>query len=180
VSFDVKNLDLREFLDLIGKTGGLNVIVDPSATNTEPFDLRLTDVPWDQALDIVLRQNRLVAQLNGNVLRIRQAPTPAPESITMDFEIYRSGSLLGAPRITTILAHGATLAIGSVSGSEMKITATPSRTIEGKIRIELEIFVGNSGTREVLIVSSGEQRSISWRSSAGEPLEARITAVEII
>jgi beta-lactamase regulating signal transducer with metallopeptidase domain len=180
VSFDLRDVNLREFLDLIGKTSGFNVLVDPSVPNTELPILHLTDVPWDQALDIVLKQNRLAAQIDGNALRIRQAPAPAPESITMTFEIYRSGSLLGAPRITTVVTHGATVGVtqGAVAGGDMKITATPSRTVDGKIQIEMEIFVGSSGTRDVLVVSSGEQRSITWRSSSGELLEARITAVE--
>ncbi len=36
---------------------------------------RLTDVPWDQALDIVLKQNQLRGELQGNILRIATAAT---------------------------------------------------------------------------------------------------------
>ena len=183
ISLDVNALD--DFLKLMGTTSGLNVILDPSVGNIEPFTLRLTDVPWDQALDIVLRQNHLVGQLDGNVLRIRQTPTPVPESITMDFEIYRNGLLLGAPRITAVSTHGATIVLSKVNAlitgvvdGDIKITATPTATSDNRIRIQLEIFVDKSGVRDVLVVSNGEQRSISWRSSAGETLEARVTASE--
>jgi hypothetical protein len=180
ISLNVAGLSLRDFFSLIGASSGLNVIVDSSVNDIGPLDLRLTDTPWDQALDIVLRMRGLVGQLDGNVLRIRKAPTSAQESITVDFEIYKNGSILGAPRITTVVTHAATVAVARGTGTtdDLKITATPSRTGEGKIQIQLEIFVGNSGTRDVLVVSSGEQRSVSWRSSSGEPLEARITASE--
>jgi beta-lactamase regulating signal transducer with metallopeptidase domain len=180
ISLNVNGMSSGDFFRLIGETSGLNVIVDPSLPEIGPLVFHVTNIPWDQLLDGVLTPYRLISQLDGNILRILQAPTPAQESITMDFEIYRNGSMLGAPRITTVVAHSATVGVsqGGAAGIDIKITATPSRTSEGKIRIELEIFVGNSGTREVLFVSSGEQKSISWRSSSGESLEARITAVE--
>lgn len=182
VSFDVRSLTLREFFKLIGTTSGLNISTDPSINDLEPFNLRLTDVPWDQALDIVMKQNHLIGELKGNVLRIQQAPTPVAEAFTMTFEIYRNGSLIGAPRITTTEKQQATVAQGkgttdgNVPGpDDLKISATPSRSADDRISLNLEIFVGAGGTRNNLVVSSGEQRSISWRSSSGDSLEARIT-----
>jgi len=69
VSFDVRDLDLKDFFRLISETSGLNIILDPNVSGTLPM-LHLTDVPWDQALDVVLKQNQLGGQLQGNVLRI--------------------------------------------------------------------------------------------------------------
>jgi type IV pilus assembly protein PilQ len=74
VSFDVRDLDLRDFFRLISETSGLNVTTDQNVTGTLPV-FRLTDVPWDQALDIVLKQNQLRGELQGNVLRIATAAT---------------------------------------------------------------------------------------------------------
>ena len=74
VSFDVRDLDLRDFFRLISETSGLNVTTDQNVSGTLPV-FRLTDVPWDQALDIVLKQNQLRGELQGNVLRIATAAT---------------------------------------------------------------------------------------------------------
>jgi len=59
---------------LISETSGLNVTTDQNVSGTLPV-FRLTDVPWDQALDIVLKQNQLRGELQGNVLRIATAAT---------------------------------------------------------------------------------------------------------
>jgi type IV pilus assembly protein PilQ len=69
VSFDLTGMSLADFFRLIGEISGLNIVLDPGVTGTIPV-LRLTEVPWDQALDIVLRNFQLTGQLQGNVLRI--------------------------------------------------------------------------------------------------------------
>ena len=74
VSFDVRDLDLKDFFRLISETSGLNVTTDQNVAGTLPV-FRLTDVPWDQALDIVLKQNQLKGELSGNILRIATVAT---------------------------------------------------------------------------------------------------------
>jgi hypothetical protein len=125
ISLNVNGLSLISFFKLIGETSGLNVVIDPDVSDMGTVTLRLTDIPWDQALDIVLRQNSLIGQLDGNVLRIRQAPTPAPESITMDFEIYR----MVPARFAKDHNRDCAWCNGGKGGpgSDLKITATPSR-----------------------------------------------------
>ena len=56
---------------------GLNIIVDPNVTGS--VTLVLDAVPWDQALDIVLKNNRLGKTLEGNVLRIARMDTLTAE-----------------------------------------------------------------------------------------------------
>jgi type IV pilus assembly protein PilQ len=53
---------------LIGEISGLNIVLDPDVKGT--LTIFLNDVPWDQALDVVLKNNSLGKQLEGNVLRI--------------------------------------------------------------------------------------------------------------
>jgi type IV pilus assembly protein PilQ len=55
---------------LIHEISGLNIIIDPNVTGA--VTVVLDSVPWDQALDIVLKNNRLGKVLEGNVLRIAQ------------------------------------------------------------------------------------------------------------
>lgn len=73
ISVNLKDVDLRDFFRLIHEISGLNVVVDPSVKGT--LTIVLDDVPWDQALDIVLHNNDLDKQLDGNVLRIATKDT---------------------------------------------------------------------------------------------------------
>src|SRR5579875_840406 len=73
ISVNLKNVDLQDFFRLIHEISGLNVVVDPNVKGT--LTLVLDNVPWDQALDIVLKNNDLADQLQGNVLRIATKAT---------------------------------------------------------------------------------------------------------
>ncbi|MBV9182154.1 MAG: AMIN domain-containing protein, partial [Acidobacteria bacterium] len=68
ISVNLKDVDLKDFFRLIHEISGLNVVLDPDVKGT--LTIVLDDVPWDQALDIVLKNNSLARQLDGNVLRI--------------------------------------------------------------------------------------------------------------
>ena len=68
ISVNLKDVDLKDFFRLIHEISGLNVVLDPSVHGT--VTLVLDEVPWDQALDIVLRNNGLTQEIDGNVLRI--------------------------------------------------------------------------------------------------------------
>jgi type IV pilus assembly protein PilQ len=67
-SFDLSGVDVKEFFRLISNISGLNIILDQNVAGT--LNIRLVDVPWDQALDVVLRNFQFGARLEGNVLRI--------------------------------------------------------------------------------------------------------------
>ncbi len=73
ISVNLKDVDLKDFFRLIHEISGLNVVLDPAVRGT--LTLVLDDVPWDQALDIVLQNNGLDKQLQGNVLRIATRET---------------------------------------------------------------------------------------------------------
>src|SRR5947199_8327905 len=68
ISVNLKDVDLKDFFRLIHEISGLNIVLDPGVNGS--LTLVLDDVPWDQALDIVLKNNGLDRQLDGNVLRI--------------------------------------------------------------------------------------------------------------
>ncbi len=77
ISLNLKDVDLKDFFRLIHEISGLNIIVDPNVTGN--VTLVLDAVPWDQALDIVLKNNRLGKTLEGNVLRIARVETITAE-----------------------------------------------------------------------------------------------------
>ena len=73
ISVNLKDVDLKDFFRLIHEISGLNIVVDPAVHGT--VTLVLDEVPWDQALDIVLQNNDLASQVDGNVLRIATQDT---------------------------------------------------------------------------------------------------------
>jgi type IV pilus assembly protein PilQ len=78
ISVNLKDVDLRDFFRLIHEISGLNVVVDPQVKGS--LTIVLDDVPWDQALDIVLKNNDLDKQLDGNVLRVATRETIKKEA----------------------------------------------------------------------------------------------------
>jgi type IV pilus secretin PilQ/predicted competence protein len=81
ISVNLKDVDLADFFRLIHEISGLNIVVDPAVKGT--LTIVLDNVPWDQALDIVLKNNDLDKQLDGNVLRIATRATLKAEAQEM-------------------------------------------------------------------------------------------------
>ena len=81
ISVNLKDVDLKDFFRLTHEISGLNLIIDPNGIGS--VTLVLDSVPWDQALDIVLKNNRLGRVLEDNVLRIATLQTLAAEAQQM-------------------------------------------------------------------------------------------------
>jgi type IV pilus assembly protein PilQ len=71
IDLKVTNADVTDVLRTFAQISGLNVIVQPGVTGTVTAELE--NVPWDQALEQILKINNLDYELDGNVMRI--APT---------------------------------------------------------------------------------------------------------
>ena len=78
ISVNLKDVDLQEFFRLIHEISGLNIVLDPNVAGS--VTLIMIDVPWDQILDIVLRNSNLDKTIEGNVLRIASRATLKQES----------------------------------------------------------------------------------------------------
>jgi type IV pilus secretin PilQ/predicted competence protein len=81
ISLDFQGADLRAVLRTFAEISGLNIVIDPAIQGT--VDVALRDVPWDQALDIILRANRLGYSVDGTIVRI------APLNVLADEEAQR-------------------------------------------------------------------------------------------
>lgn len=68
ISLDLKDADLKDVLRTFADLTGLNIAIDPGVNGS--VTVNFADVPWDQALDLILRQNNLTFVLEGNVMRI--------------------------------------------------------------------------------------------------------------
>jgi type IV pilus assembly protein PilQ len=77
VSLDFQGADLRAVLRTFSEISGLNLVIDPNINGT--VDVALRDVPWDQALDIILRANKLGYVVDGTIVRIAPLTTLAAE-----------------------------------------------------------------------------------------------------
>ena len=104
ISVNLKDVDLRDFFRLIHEISGLNVVLDPAVKGS--LTIVLDEVPWDQALDIVLQNNSLDKQLNGNVLRIATRSTLKTEAETQR-DLERAQAEAVAPvTVTRVLSYG--------------------------------------------------------------------------
>ncbi len=66
--FDFQGADLRMVLRSFAELGGLNLVIDPAVSGT--IDIKLTRVPWDQALEVILKTSKLGYIVEGTVVRI--------------------------------------------------------------------------------------------------------------
>jgi type IV pilus assembly protein PilQ len=81
VSLDFQGADLRSVLRTFAEISSLNMVIDPAVQGT--VEVALRDVPWDQALDMILRANKLGYLVDGNIVRI------APLTVLADEEAQR-------------------------------------------------------------------------------------------
>ena len=79
ISVNLKDVDLKDFFRLIHEISGLNIVLDPNVKGS--ITIVLDDVPWDQALDIVLKNSQLDRELQGNVLRIAATESLRKEAV---------------------------------------------------------------------------------------------------
>ncbi len=68
LTLDFQNITVREALNVIADFTNLNVVISDTVTGN--LTLRLKDVPWDQALDIILQTRGLDMRKNGNVIQV--------------------------------------------------------------------------------------------------------------
>src|SRR5690606_6701171 len=86
VTFNFQDIPTRSVLQLIADVSDLNIVVADSVQGN--VTLRLINVPWDQALDIVLRARGLDKRRNGNVIWVApQAEIAAREQALADARI---------------------------------------------------------------------------------------------
>jgi type IV pilus assembly protein PilQ len=103
ISVNLKDVDLRDFFRLIHEISGLNVVLDPAVKGT--LTIVLDEVPWDQALDIVLQNNGLDKQLNGNVLRIATRTTLKTEAETQRDLEKAQAEAIAPVTVTRVLSY---------------------------------------------------------------------------
>jgi type IV pilus assembly protein PilQ len=116
IDLKVTNADVTEVLRTFGQISGLNIIVQPGVAGTVTAEL--DNVPWDQALEQVLKINGLSYELDGNVMRIapvavlRQEATEKQQLVQAQAlsiplrTVFRRLSYASAANLATLLKSG--------------------------------------------------------------------------
>jgi type IV pilus assembly protein PilQ len=84
ISLNFQNIPLRELLHVFADITNFNIVVSDSVSGN--VSLRLNDVPWDQALEIVLQQKNLAMRKSGSVLWI----APQDELAARDEQLVKT------------------------------------------------------------------------------------------
>ena len=98
ITLKLKDADVHDVLRLIGDTSGFNIVIHPAVQGK--ITVSLEQVPWDQALDVVLTTLKLGAERNDSVLRVLPRELLLAEK-QQDLDSKKL-SLATAPRITRI------------------------------------------------------------------------------
>jgi type IV pilus assembly protein PilQ len=103
ISVNLKDVDLKDFFRLVHEISGLNVVLDPQVKGS--LTIVLDDVPWDQALDIVLKNNDLARQLEGNVLRVATVETLRKEAESKRAQLEAEALAVEKVTVTRFLSY---------------------------------------------------------------------------
>ncbi len=101
IDVDYQSANLRSVLRNLAEIGGINLILDVSVPTTAAVDLKLTQVPWDQVMDVVLKSGQLTYELEGPVLRVltRDALTKEKQAEVDQRRVTRQAAELDTIRV---------------------------------------------------------------------------------
>ncbi|HEX6183126.1 MAG TPA: type IV pilus secretin PilQ [Pyrinomonadaceae bacterium] len=121
INLNVVNADIRDILNYITEQYGVNFVVDSSVTRV-PVTINVTDVPWNFALDSILKANRLGVEVNGNILRVATLNVLKDEAkIRAEEEAartaLRAAQLENAPLVTEFIRLNYARASGSLAST---------------------------------------------------------------
>lgn len=118
ISLDFQDIEVRRVLQLLADFTGINMVTADSVQGN--ITLRLKDVPWDQALDIILKTKNLDKRRNGNVIWI------APVSELIKAEEEEAKALAQSVKLAPIQTEYMQLSYAKVADIEKLITQTKS------------------------------------------------------
>jgi type IV pilus assembly protein PilQ len=112
INLNVVSADVRDILNYITEQYGINFVID-SSVGAVPVTVNVQDVPWNLALEMILRSNRLGVQVNGNILRIATVDSLAKEAETE--KVINDAKLENTVLVTEFLRLNYARASGTLS-----------------------------------------------------------------
>jgi type IV pilus assembly protein PilQ len=112
INLNVVNADIRDILNYITEQYGVNFVID-SSVGAVPVTVNVSDVPWNIALDAVLKANRLGIEVNGNILRVATNDVLAKEADTQ--KVINDSRLDASPLVTEFIRLNYARASGTLA-----------------------------------------------------------------
>jgi type IV pilus assembly protein PilQ len=112
INLNVVNADIRDLLNYITEQYGVNFVID-SSVGAVPVTVNVSDVPWNVALDAILRANRLGVDVNGNILRVATIEVLATEAASQ--QKIRDAQLDNSPLVTEFIRLNYARASGTLA-----------------------------------------------------------------
>lgn len=112
INLNVVNADIRDILNYITEQYGVNFVIDSSVAAV-PVTVNVQDVPWNIALDAVLKANRLGIEVNGNILRVATTDVLAKEAETQ--KVINDSRLDASPLVTEFIRLNYARASGTLA-----------------------------------------------------------------
>ncbi len=123
ISLEFKNADIRDVIRILSEVSGLNFVVDPDVKGT--VTVKLDNVPWDQALDVILRTNKLGKVVEEGIVRIATLKSLAQEGRAQ--ESARKALEKTKPMVLEVIP------LNFVEADKVKDLITPLLSDEGKV-----------------------------------------------
>lgn len=121
LSLNFQNIDIRSVLQVIADFTNFNIITSDSVVGN--VTLRLKDVPWDQALDIILQSKGLGMRKNGNVIWI------APDKEILERDEYQSKARLSSTQSEPMQTETFRLSFAKAEDVEKLVTGQLTKSL---------------------------------------------------
>src|SRR5438132_6514598 len=112
INLNVVNADIRDILNYVTEQYGINFVID-SSVGAVPVTVNVQDVPWNLALDALLRANKLGVEVTGNILRVATAETLAKETEVQ--KVITDARLDNSPLVTEFIRLNYARASGTLA-----------------------------------------------------------------
>ena len=112
INLNVVNADIRDILNYVTEQYGINFVID-SSVGAVPVTVNVQDVPWNLALDALLRANKLGVEVNGNILRVATAEMLAKEAEVQ--KVITDARLDNSPLVTEFIRLNYARASGTLA-----------------------------------------------------------------
>ncbi|ACU90068.1 type IV pilus secretin PilQ [Desulfomicrobium baculatum] len=145
ISIDLQDADVEHVLRLISEISGYNLILDDDISGK--ISLKLVDIPWDQALDLVLLQRGLGMVIKGNIMRIASTTKLEAERVQLQ-----------KAREAAIQAQVSMQNLAPLKTEYMQINYNTAAEFEGKVKTMLtgRGSVSSDPRTNILIVTDTE------------------------
>jgi type IV pilus assembly protein PilQ len=112
INLNVVAADIRDILNYITEQYGVNFVIDSSVAAV-PVTVNVSDVPWNVALNAILKANRLGVEVSGNILRVATTEVLAKEAETQ--KVLTDSRLDASPLVTEFIRLNYARASGTLA-----------------------------------------------------------------